>query len=193
MTGKPPSVKPLSDKDLFTALQRSISPEWPIDKLMALVRLWEAGITSPAIGLRLGTTKSSITGRVNRLAARGILAHRPSPILPANALTPEKRHKQRQDRLRRLKARIDVPAYPAPPPPPKVTYVAPYLGRVTSCCWPIGRPSTPGFHFCEKPSEPGKVYCERHVKTAYVRIRPPDVHTQISAPGRMGHVGRKPG
>ncbi|WP_239016077.1 GcrA family cell cycle regulator, partial [Novacetimonas hansenii] len=40
-----------------------------------------------------------------------------------------------------------------------------------SCCWPLGDPGTPGFHFCGAPPLPGKPYCAEHAQLAYVKLR----------------------
>ncbi|MDE7548121.1 GcrA family cell cycle regulator [Acetobacter fabarum] len=47
----------------------------------------------------------------------------------------------------------------------------PQKRRGPSCCWPIGDPGTPGFHFCGATPIPGKPYCEEHAQIAYVRLR----------------------
>ncbi|MFT8675441.1 MAG: GcrA family cell cycle regulator, partial [Acetobacter sp.] len=47
----------------------------------------------------------------------------------------------------------------------------PQKRRGPSCCWPIGDPGTPGFHFCGATPLPGKPYCEEHAQIAYVRLR----------------------
>lgn len=43
--------------------------------------------------------------------------------------------------------------------------------RGPSCCWPIGDPGTPGFHFCGATPLPGKPYCAEHAALAYVKLR----------------------
>ncbi len=43
--------------------------------------------------------------------------------------------------------------------------------RGPSCCWPIGDPGTPGFHFCGATPLSGKPYCAEHAAIAYVKIR----------------------
>lgn len=43
--------------------------------------------------------------------------------------------------------------------------------RGPSCCWPIGDPGTPGFHFCGAKPLPGKPYCAEHAALAYVKLR----------------------
>lgn len=47
----------------------------------------------------------------------------------------------------------------------------PQKRRGPACCWPIGDPGTPGFHFCGATPIPGKPYCEEHAQIAYVRLR----------------------
>ncbi|WP_375288969.1 GcrA family cell cycle regulator [Gluconacetobacter dulcium] len=80
------------------------------------------------------------------------------------------------------------PVVQAVPPPPPV--VAPSVSRPEtpraplravsspaprrsglSCCWPLGDPGTPGFHFCGATPVPGKPYCAEHAQLAYVKLR----------------------
>jgi len=43
--------------------------------------------------------------------------------------------------------------------------------RGPSCCWPLGDPGTPGFHFCGAEPLSGKPYCAEHAAVAYVKLR----------------------
>jgi GcrA cell cycle regulator len=43
--------------------------------------------------------------------------------------------------------------------------------RGPSCCWPLGDPGTPGFHFCGAAPLSGKPYCAEHAAIAYVKLR----------------------
>ncbi len=43
--------------------------------------------------------------------------------------------------------------------------------RGPSCCWPLGDPGTPEFHFCGATPLPGKPYCAEHAALAYVKLR----------------------
>jgi GcrA cell cycle regulator len=43
--------------------------------------------------------------------------------------------------------------------------------RSTPCCWPVGEPGKPSFHFCNAAALAGKPYCEEHAAIAYVRVR----------------------
>jgi hypothetical protein len=38
------------------------------------------------------------------------------------------------------------------------------------CCWPIGDPGEPGFHFCDAPvARPSLPYCDLHAAIAFKR------------------------
>jgi GcrA cell cycle regulator len=43
--------------------------------------------------------------------------------------------------------------------------------RLVVCCWPIGEPGTPDFHFCDADALAGKPYCAAHAQVAYVKVR----------------------
>lgn len=45
-----------------------------------------------------------------------------------------------------------------PPPPPRRALI-PASGE---CCYPIGHPGTPDFHYCGEAAARGKSYCETH-------------------------------
>jgi GcrA cell cycle regulator len=49
--------------------------------------------------------------------------------------------------------------------------VAKSAPRAAPCCWPIGEPGKPSFHFCNAAAVNGKPYCEEHAAIAYVRVR----------------------
>ena len=39
------------------------------------------------------------------------------------------------------------------------------------CCYPIGEPRTPGFHYCAAPVvQPGAVYCTEHKRLCCLRL-----------------------
>lgn len=46
-----------------------------------------------------------------------------------------------------------------------------YQVREEPCCWPVGHPGTPSFHFCNAGAVRGKPYCEGHAAIAYVRVK----------------------
>ncbi|KAA8390721.1 GcrA cell cycle regulator [Acetobacter tropicalis] len=72
-------------------------------------------------------------------------------------------------------AKVEKPAPRAPakpkPVPQRISDPDPQKRRGPSCCWPIGDPGTPGFHFCGAVPLPGKPYCAEHAQIAYVKLR----------------------
>jgi len=94
--------------------------------------------------------------------------------------------------LQKAPAKAQTAPMPAPQPKPAApaaaeTAPAPRATRATkaalrpvseprrrssqSCCWPLGDPGTPGFHFCGATPLPGKPYCAEHAQLAYVKLR----------------------
>ena len=144
--------------------------DWNEETIARIRALWAEGHTTAEIGRRMGISKNAVVGKAHRLN----LPARPSPI----RRTPgEKRSAPRQT-VRRvtgptlpmlasmerqpLKAPVVLRPVPVQPRP---------VGRVSSCCWPLGEPGTPEFHFCGDPTVPAKPYCEEHVAVAYVKVR----------------------
>lgn len=72
---------------------------------------------------------------------------------------------------RKEKAAAPKPAAKPKPIFRSISDPEPQKRRGPSCCWPIGDPGTPGFHFCGATPLPGKPYCEEHAQIAYVRLR----------------------
>ncbi|QDH16659.1 GcrA family cell cycle regulator [Swingsia samuiensis] len=79
---------------------------------------------------------------------------------------------------------VEAPAKVVPLTPPKPAQTSRplppprFLGSIDrstrrgpACCWPIGDPGTPGFHFCGATPLSGKPYCAEHAAIAYVKIR----------------------
>ena len=149
--------------------------DWTEDTISRLRALWTEGHSTAEIGRRLGITKNAVVGKAHRLK----LAARPSPIRRA-AGTPRASREV-------LPRRVSGPTLPslatpveAAPPPAVLPRPAPVLravptvrpaSRMPACCWPIGEPGTPSFHFCSDPAMAGKPYCAPHASIAYVKVR----------------------
>ena len=162
------------------------SLDWTDDVIGRLKALWAEGHSTAEIGRRLGVSKNAIVGKAHRLE----LPARPSPIRSRAAGTAKlpRPKRQRVPPLRDLinAQKVSAPSRPiaaaTPTPPPAAPQPAvstPQRARVgnKTCCWPIGEPGRPGFHFCEDLALVGRPYCEAHCGDAYVRPRPrPDAH-----------------
>jgi GcrA cell cycle regulator len=123
--------------------------EWSDDIISRLRVLWVEGLSTAEIGRRLNVSKNAVVGKAHRLN----LPPRPSPI---------RRGAEGSASPRRIG--------PAPALRPIMSAPKQTL-RATPCCWPIGEPGKPSFHFCNAGSVPGKPYCEDHAAIAYVRVR----------------------
>jgi GcrA cell cycle regulator len=62
-------------------------------------------------------------------------------------------------------AASDEPAHDTTPSRIK----APLPPPLDQCCYPIGEPRTPGFHYCAAPvAQPGAVYCLEHKRLCHM-------------------------
>ncbi len=141
--------------------------DWTADVIEKLRHFWAEGHSTAEIGRRLNISKNAVVGKAHRLC----LPPRPSPIrrLDGDGAAPRPAVPRRVQgpTLPPLGVSIGapLPALRAIAPAPKQTL------RATPCCWPIGEPGRPSFHFCEEHSVPGKPYCANHAAIAYVRVR----------------------
>ena len=129
-------------------------------ELVAKARdLWDEGLSSAQIGLRIGVTKNAIIGIAHR---RGWPA-RPNPIERGYA------RKAKPARLRKpagAGAKATLPSLGAASQPERKP--APIvLNSRGPCCWPSG--DKPIRFECTSPARPGRPYCAKHCAVSYVR------------------------
>ncbi|HET9020129.1 MAG TPA: GcrA family cell cycle regulator [Acetobacteraceae bacterium] len=157
--------------------------EWNEEAIGQLRTLWAEGHSTAEIGRRMGVSKNAVVGKAHRLG----LVSRPSPIrrdVSADAAArPPVPRRVSGPTLPPLQAATPspVPALPVPAPLPAAApraVVRPALqavpargARRSACCWPIGEPGTPSFHFCDADARAGKPYCADHAQLAYVKVR----------------------
>lgn len=167
--------------------------DWTDDAILRLRNLWDEGLSTAEIGRRLGISKNSVVGKAHRLQ----LSPRPSPIRrdPMPAATPREPTHRRMcgptlpsfatpvaEIVLRPAVKDVVPRGTSGRPEPSVLAIRPSLvaamaapirlsPRTPACCWPIGEPGTPSFHFCGDPALANKPYCQPHADIAYVRVR----------------------
>jgi GcrA cell cycle regulator len=154
--------------------------DWNEETIARLRALWNEGHSTAEIGRRLGITKNAVVGKAHRLN----LPARPSPIRRSSGEgRPPRRSVPRRvsgPTLATLATLAPVarapsgPAADAPKAQPLLRAVAALprtSTRLSACCWPIGEPGTPSFHFCGDSAVTGKPYCAEHASIAYVRVR----------------------
>ena len=169
--------------------------EWSDDIIARLRALWAEGLTTAEIGRRLGISKNSVVGKAHRLD----LPARPSPIrrdafhnvqrrapaprrvqgatlpplssaIPTASGSPVSAGLDRA-LTRAIESTVDAGRPAAATRPGLISPVARPVPRGAVCCWPIGEPGTPAFHFCGAAAMSGKPYCASHAEIAYVRVR----------------------
>jgi len=140
--------------------------EWTDETIAKLRALWTEGLSTAEIGRRLNISKNAVVGKAHRLN----LPPRPSPI---------RRHEGDAAPRQAAPKRTQGPTLPPlaasmGAPMPALRAIMPaqkFTQRATPCCWPIGEPGKPSFHFCNAGAVAGKPYCEEHAAIAYVRVR----------------------
>ena len=158
------------------------SIDWTSALIGKLRSLWDEGLSTAAIGVRMGFSKNAVVGKAHRLN----LPARPSPIR-------SRCDRPKRERVSRTAIRLTTYGPPRPPSPAPISRpapeVAPSFGRPVlpprerfsltgepsraprngeTCCWPIGEPGRPGSGFCGDPAVRGRPYCDEHCGTAYV-------------------------
>ena len=156
-------------------LRKETTVDWTDAMIARLRALWADGHSTAEIGRRMGISKNAVVGKTHRLQ----LAGRQSPVKRGGQPPAPRRV------AKGVPAVVDAreggaslaPAAAIATAPPLATTTAPApapvprVGRGTPCCWPIGTPGRPEFHFCDQASLPGKPYCQPHADLAYVKVR----------------------
>lgn len=142
--------------------------EWTEESIARLRSLWSEGLSTAEIGRRLNISKNAVVGKAHRLN----LPSRPSPIRRSEGTaTPRTAAPKRAQGPTLPPLSPSVNNTVMPPLRAIVSQPRSQQPRSTPCCWPIGEPGKPSFHFCNAPAVASKPYCEEHASIAYVRIR----------------------
>lgn len=152
--------------------------EWTVEMIAQLRTLWDEGLSTSQIGLRMGITKNGIVGKAHRLDLPG----RPSPIKARNGtpwVRPQRAPRQTLPLLASIPTAAPVrleprqsaslgrrPAAPSPEKAPE----QPKPSFHKTCQFPIGDPKSRGFRFCDDVTRPGSSYCETHHQLCYHRV-----------------------
>jgi len=142
-------------------MERDAATPWTDERLEELRRLWvEETLSSSEIARRLGISRGTVMGKINRL---GLLRHSGVPSLPA----------------------LQEPA--PPPATPSAanfevmeTHASSCIGshptifelRAGQCRFPLGGVREPAEFFCGKVAAPNKPYCRECCQRAYSTMKP---------------------
>jgi len=162
---------------------------WTNERVERLSKLWAEGLSASQIAADLGgVTRNAVIGKVHRLGLSGRARATPKQqnqtprrkATPRNAAAGFNRSTtpQRSTTTTRtagnaaLKVEYEEDLEPVTKPTEDV--VVPISRKLTlmqltetSCKWPTGDPTMPGFSFCGHTSSEGKPYCEYHSKVAF--------------------------
>ena len=156
---------------------------WTDDRVARLSKLWAEGLSASQIAADLGgVTRNAVIGKVHRLGLSG-------RVKPASGGGSKPRRKPSAPRAKygRSASRIngsrtaaatalkmDPDSDVAVRPRPVEDIVVPISRQLTlmqltdtTCKWPTGDPTMPGFSFCGHKSAEDKPYCEFHSKLAF--------------------------
>lgn len=154
--------------------------DWTPAEIQKLKTLWDEGFSGSEIATKFrGLTRNAIIGKAHRLGLQPRKAAHRSAKAKAKKTTPKRR---------KAKPALDGPvcAEKSAPKGPEMGQVVevsePSTGELgllkvaaDKCCWPIGHPGQPGFHFCGCPTRDqdagGGPYCEAHSLLAYRPLR----------------------
>jgi GcrA cell cycle regulator len=149
-------------------MSASSSANWDADTITKLRYLWTEGHSTAEIGRRLGISKNAVVGKAHRLE----LPARPSPIGRGGTNSPRPARRPACPPLAQL-----MPLEAPLPTSPARVFSRPGPATIAlprddmPCCWPIGEPSRPSFHFCGADNVAGKPYCPEHCGLAYRKPR----------------------
>lgn len=137
--------------------------DWTEDAIQALRRMWAEGLSTAAIGRRLGCGKNAVIGKAYRLD----LPPRPQPVRgrwPEGHVPASPRGTQAGARGRAGKARAVATPWRDGAPP----------RRFLTCQWIEGDVRQPGWRFCSTPTRwPGDPWCHAHAARVFVQPRQP--------------------
>ncbi|MEP4291272.1 MAG: GcrA family cell cycle regulator [Rhizobiaceae bacterium] len=166
---------------------------WTDERVARLAKLWAEGLSASQIAADLGgVTRNAVIGKVHRLGLSG----RAKPAGKSNAASRRKpparaangggssangRGGSGQTRTRSTTRtvgntviKVDFEEEVAFQPKPVEDLVKPVsreLGLLqlteSTCKWPTGDPTMPGFSFCGHNTNEDKPYCEYHNKLAF--------------------------
>jgi GcrA cell cycle regulator len=140
----------------------AIPPTWTPDRVAALKRLHEAGLTCSEMAREIGVTRNAVIGKISRLGLSRPQGEAPPRREPRAQAKP----RRSQPRiLRLLRAEAFSPAEDEPNDDGQRTSL--FELSPQNCRWPIGSPGADDFGFCGNEPVAGFPYCPRHARMAY--------------------------
>lgn len=163
---------------------------WTDERVARLSKLWAEGLSASQIAADLGgVTRNAVIGKVHRLglsgrakpAGKSSAGQRRKSVAPRATSTGSaggySRTSARSTRSvgnAALKMEVEIEHETIVEAKPAEDVVVPISRKLTlmqltesTCKWPTGDPTLPGFSFCGQKSAEDKPYCEYHSKLAF--------------------------
>ncbi|MBN2676368.1 MAG: global cell cycle regulator GcrA-like protein [Alphaproteobacteria bacterium] len=142
---------------------------WTSTSISKLKNLWEKGLSTSEIGVKLGLSKNAIVGKAHRLglksrasATKKIKRKIQKPVRKEILATPEK--------LQTVSP-ADISEKKVTPPASKKKKNGKIISildlKPDMCRWPMGDPRSEDFSFCGEKTFGKKPYCLKHCSEAY--------------------------
>jgi GcrA cell cycle regulator len=142
-------------------IERDAATSWTEERLAELRRLWvEETLSSSEIAQRMGISRGTVMGKINRL---GLLRHRSASSLP---LPPEPAPPLTASSGADMHTTEDLASQHVSHHPTIFEL------RVRHCRFPLGGFREPAVFFCGKPAELPMPYCRECCRRAYVSGQP---------------------
>jgi GcrA cell cycle regulator len=173
-----------------------MNEQWASERVWPLEEMWNSGMSSGEIAKRLGVTRNTVMGQVNRMKRLGRENRVKAPPRAQKPRLPPKPPKevkppQAPKLVKLTAAKVIAAAYkrivfdecasipqaafdalksaPLQCEPAEDAPIGVGVMDLTpnTCRWPIGHPGAHGFHFCARFVDYGVVYCATHRAKAY--------------------------
>ena len=185
-------------------MQVDTANAWTDERVEALKKLWQEGLSASQIAGRLGgVTRNAVIGKVHRLGLSGrattsrMKSHRPRRV--AQPQQQKRLAKPRFGQLTNspLQKLYQGDAEPYSPAAEELVIPAnerKYIATLTeNCCrWPIGDPQHDDFHFCGKSKVAGLPYCEFHARRAFQPPQSRRREAYVSMPVALADEAKAP-
>lgn len=160
-------------KTNYVHVQNSFSAE-EVETIRAMVA---AGVSAAKIGAALGRTRNSIIGKMDREGIKSEISSKKKAAPKTEKKREAKEAKEEKQAYRPMKMQKERIYF-------KEDIVVPASQRRglidrldDQCCWPIGDPLEPGFHYCHHERDGKSSYCKHHA----AKFRPVERPKKVSA------------
>jgi GcrA cell cycle regulator len=139
---------------MMEATMRAGDLDWTQETISELKKLVASGLSYADVGRRLGVSKSSISGKMERLGLRQ------RPRITHGLRIGDRAQKREKEKRKNMRYEEEKMRHGAVQTLKKSVIELPRRHVIEPCCWVIDRDAKNPY--CDEPSEPGKSMCAKH-------------------------------